>query len=84
MLVVVAFDKFCSYLIGMKVIVYTDHATNKFLLVEKDVKPILIRWILLLKEFDLEIKNKKCKDPKSLRTQLFVRPIIIILGLTLM
>jgi hypothetical protein len=57
--VVFAIDKFRSYLIGAKVIVYTDHATLKYLLTKKDAKPRLIRWILLLQEFDLEIKDKK-------------------------
>jgi hypothetical protein len=42
-----------------KVIVYTDHTALKYLLTKKDAKPHLIRWILLLKEFDLEIKDKK-------------------------
>jgi hypothetical protein len=41
-----------------KVIVYTDHAALKYLLMKKDAKPHLIRWILLLQEFDLEIKDK--------------------------
>jgi hypothetical protein len=41
------------------VIVYTNHATLKYLLTKKDAKPRLIRWILLLQEFDLEIKDKK-------------------------
>ena len=40
-------------------IVYTDHAALKYLLSNKDAKPRLIRWILLLQEFDLEIKDKK-------------------------
>ena len=50
--IVFAIDKFRSYLIGAKVIVYTDHATLKYLLTKKDAKPRLIRWILLLQEFD--------------------------------
>jgi hypothetical protein len=45
--------------VGAKVIVYTDHATLKYLLAKKDAKPHLIRWILLLHEFDLEIRDKK-------------------------
>jgi hypothetical protein len=45
--------------VGTKVIVYTDHAALKYLLTKKDAKPQLIRWILLLQEFDLEIKDKK-------------------------
>ena len=40
-------------------IVYTDHAALKYLLTKKDAKPRLIRWMLLLQEFDLEIKDKK-------------------------
>ena len=44
---------------GAKVIVYTDHAALKYLLTKKDAKPRLIRWIFLLQEFDLEIKDKK-------------------------
>jgi hypothetical protein len=40
-------------------IVYTDHAALKYLLTKKDAKQRLIRWILLLQEFDLEIKDKK-------------------------
>jgi hypothetical protein len=41
------------------VIVYTDHDALKYLLTKKDAKPRLIRWIVLLKEFDLEIRDKK-------------------------
>ena len=44
---------------GTKVIIYTDHAALKYLFTKKDAKPRLIRWILLLQEFDLEIKDKK-------------------------
>ena len=44
---------------GSKVVVYTDHAAIRYLLNKKDAKPRLIRWILLLQEFDLEIKDKK-------------------------
>jgi hypothetical protein len=57
--IVYAIDKFRSYLVGAKVIVYTDHAALKYLLTKKDAKPRLIRWILLLQEFNLEIKDKK-------------------------
>ena len=57
--VVFAIDKFRSYLVGEKVIIYTDHAALKYLLTKKDAKPRLLRWILLLQEFDLEIKIKR-------------------------
>ena len=59
LVVVFAIDKFRSYLVGAKVIVYTDYAALKYLLTKKGAKPRLIRWILLLQEFDLEIKDKK-------------------------
>ncbi|KAH9735234.1 hypothetical protein KPL71_017676 [Citrus sinensis] len=57
--VVFTFDKFRTYLVGTKVTVYTDHAAIKYLISKKDAKPRLIRWILLLQEFDLEIKDRK-------------------------
>ncbi|CAN6716413.1 unnamed protein product [Malus baccata var. baccata] len=57
--IVFALDKFRSYLIGTKVIVYTDHAALKYLLTKKEAKPRLIRWMLLLQEFDIEIRDKK-------------------------
>jgi len=57
--IVYALEKFKSYLIGSKVIVFTDHTTIKYLLSKPDSKPRLIRWVLLLQEFDLEIKDKK-------------------------
>ena len=46
--VIFAFDKFRSYLILSKVIVYIDHSTLRYLLSKTDAKPRLIRWILLL------------------------------------
>lgn len=57
--VVFAFDKFRPYLVLSKTIVYTDHSALKYLFAKQDAKPRLIRWILLLQEFDIEIKDKK-------------------------
>jgi hypothetical protein len=57
--VVFAFEKFRSYIVNSKVIVYTDHAAIKYLSAKKDAKPRLIHWILLLQEFDVEIRDKK-------------------------
>ncbi|XP_076937301.1 uncharacterized protein LOC143604824 [Bidens hawaiensis] len=57
--VVYALDKFRSYIWGRKVIVFSDHSAVKYLMEKKDVKPRLIRWILLLQEFDVEIRDKK-------------------------
>ncbi|CAN6713111.1 unnamed protein product [Malus baccata var. baccata] len=57
--VVFALDKFRSYLICSKVIIYTDHAALRYLMSKKDAKPRLIRWVLLFQEFELEIRDKK-------------------------
>jgi hypothetical protein len=57
--VVFTIKKSRSYFMGAKVIIYIDHAALKYLLTKKDVKPHLIRWILLLQEFDMEIRDKK-------------------------
>jgi hypothetical protein len=56
---VFAFEKFRSYIVNSKVIIYTDHAAIKYLLAKKNAKPRLIRWILFLQEFDVEIRDKK-------------------------
>ncbi|GAU41937.1 hypothetical protein TSUD_380420 [Trifolium subterraneum] len=57
--IVFALEKFRSYLIGSKVIVFTDHAALRHLLTKNESKPRLLRWVLLLQEFDIEIKDKK-------------------------
>lgn len=57
--VVFALEKCWSYLLGTKVVVYSDHAALRYLLSKKESKPRIIRWILLLQEFNLEIKDKK-------------------------
>jgi len=46
-------------LVMSKVIVYTNHATIKYLMNKQDTKERLIRWVLLLQEFNIEIKDKK-------------------------
>ncbi|XP_050889325.1 uncharacterized protein LOC127094545 [Lathyrus oleraceus] len=57
--VVYTFDKFQQYLLGSKVIVYTDHAALKYLFAKQDSKSRLLRWILPLQEFDVEIRDKR-------------------------
>ncbi|XP_071921856.1 uncharacterized protein [Coffea arabica] len=60
--IVFTFEKFRSYLLGSKVTVYSDHAALKYLLSKKESKPRLIRWVLLLQEFDWEIKDRRGVD----------------------
>ncbi|GJX96766.1 reverse transcriptase domain-containing protein [Tanacetum coccineum] len=57
--VVYAFEKFRPYLVLSKTIVYTDHSALKYLLAKQDAKSRLLRWILLLQEFDVIIRDKK-------------------------
>ncbi|RVW73695.1 Retrovirus-related Pol polyprotein from transposon 17.6 [Vitis vinifera] len=56
--VVLALDKFRAYLVGSFIIVFTNHSALKYLLTKQDAKVRLIRWILLLQEFDLQIRDK--------------------------
>lgn len=56
--IVYTFDEFWPYLVGVKSIVYTDHMAIPYLFVKKEAKPRLL-WLLLLQEFDIEIKDRK-------------------------
>ncbi|GJV32889.1 reverse transcriptase domain-containing protein [Tanacetum coccineum] len=62
---VYAFEKFRPYLVLSKTIVYTDHSALKYLLAKQDAKPRLLRWILLLQEFDVIIRDKKRRRESS-------------------
>nr|GFC61107.1 reverse transcriptase domain-containing protein [Tanacetum cinerariifolium] len=57
--VVYAFEKFRSYLIMNKSIVYTDHSALKFLFAKKDPKARLLHWVLLLQEFTFKVNDTK-------------------------
>ncbi|GJY26391.1 putative nucleotidyltransferase, ribonuclease H [Tanacetum coccineum] len=57
--VVFSFDKFRPYLVLSKTIVYIYHSALKYLFSKQDTKPRLIRLVLLLQGFDIEIKDKR-------------------------
>nr|GEW26762.1 reverse transcriptase domain-containing protein [Tanacetum cinerariifolium] len=57
--VVYAFEKFWSYLIMNKSLVYTDHSALKYLFAKKDSKARLLRWVLLLQEFTFKVIDTK-------------------------
>nr|GEZ14748.1 reverse transcriptase domain-containing protein [Tanacetum cinerariifolium] len=56
---VYAFEKFWSYLIMNKSIVYTDHSTLKYIFAKKDSKARLLHWVLLLQEFTFKVIDTK-------------------------
>ena len=53
MAVIYALDKFHAYLLGAEIIIFTDHSALKYLLTKQNAKARLIRWVLLLHEFNL-------------------------------
>ena len=57
--VVFAFEKFCSDLLGTRVLVHTDHSALRYLMAKKYAKPRLILSVLLLQEFYFEVRDKK-------------------------
>ena len=57
--VVYALDKFQAYLVGSDIIIFTYHSALKYLLTKQNAKERLIRWVLLLQEFNLQIRDKK-------------------------
>nr|GFB12827.1 reverse transcriptase domain-containing protein [Tanacetum cinerariifolium] len=57
--VVYAFEKFRSYLIMNKSIMYTDHSALKYLFAKKDSKARLLCWVLLLQEFTFKVIDIK-------------------------
>ena len=59
---VFACENFRPYILGSHVIIHTNHAVIKYMMAKKDAKLRLIIWVLLLQEFDFEIKDMKGSD----------------------
>ena len=59
LVVVYSLDKFRAYLVGSDIVIFTDHSALKYLLTKQNAKARLICWVLLLQEFNLQIKDKK-------------------------
>ncbi|XP_074282653.1 uncharacterized protein LOC141607192 [Silene latifolia] len=57
--VVFALEKFRPYILGAKVIIFMDHVALRHLVNKKESNPRLMRWVLLLSGFDVELKDKK-------------------------
>ncbi|RDX86436.1 Retrovirus-related Pol polyprotein from transposon 17.6, partial [Mucuna pruriens] len=57
--IVFALDKFRSYLLSSRIVVFFDHVALRYLLKKLDAKPRLIQWMLLLQEFNIVIRDKK-------------------------
>ena len=54
-----ACDKFGPYIVHSKVTIHTNHAAIKYLMENKDAKPRLIMWVLLIQEFDMHTLDRK-------------------------
>ena len=59
MAVVYALDKFRAYLVESHIVIFTDHSALKYLPTKQNAQARLIRWVLLLQEFNLQIKDEK-------------------------
>ena len=59
LVMVFALDKFSNYLLRTSIVIFNNHSTLKYLLKKKDAKARLIRWIILLQEFNIQVKDKQ-------------------------
>eukprot|EP00253_Pinus_taeda_P005467 PITA_05467 len=76
--VIHAVNKFGHYITGYPVVLYTDHSAIKYLANKPVTNARIIRWLILLQEFDITIKDRPGKEnpvadflsriPKSIET----------------
>ena len=55
-------DLFRHYITGYPVVLYTDHSTIKFLANKHVTNGRVTRWLILLQEFDITIKDRPGKE----------------------
>jgi hypothetical protein len=60
--VIYAINKFQYYITRYLVVLYTDHAAIKYLMKKPITNGMVIRWLLLIQEYDITILNKPGKD----------------------
>ena len=53
LVIVFALDKLRPYFLGSFIVVFTDRLALKYRLTKQDTKARLIRWVILLQEFNL-------------------------------
>ncbi|GJR17770.1 reverse transcriptase domain-containing protein [Tanacetum coccineum] len=75
--IVYAIEKFQAYLIMNKSIVHTDHSALKYLFAKKDAKARLLRWVLLLQEFDFKVIDTKGAENLAAATSVHIgKPVM--------
>ena len=60
--VVHSLNKFKHYITGYQTFGHIDHATTRYLMNKPDVNARIIRWLLLLQQFDMTIIDKLGKE----------------------
>eukprot|EP00253_Pinus_taeda_P007202 PITA_07202 len=78
LVVIHAVNKFRHYITGYSVVLYTDHSAIKYLANKPITNARITRWLILLQEFDITIKDRPGKEnpvadflsriPKSIET----------------
>ena len=60
--VIHAVNKFRHYITGYPVVLFTDHSAIKFLANKPVINGRVTRWLILLQEFDITIKDRPKKE----------------------